>query len=253
MKRFFIFILIVKNLTQSLTAYGSDVAESDLFRIRLELSPVWQSFNRVQIPSPGGTLFDFTNLGTGPVFGFRIDGAWRVGENSELRALYAPLSLRLTGQLSSDVSFQNSNFLQSSPTTGLFQFNSYRLTYRHRFINHDQFTFWAGLTGNVRDAQIALTQGTTSASRSNVGFVPLLHVFTHYRFTEGLRILLEVDALAAPQGRAEDIGLLVALRLHPQVEGFAGYRTLEGGSDGGGNVYNFTWLHYAVIGAGVSF
>jgi hypothetical protein len=248
---YLIILIFISLFTLDSTAYASD--SKDHFQLRLELAPVWQSVNRVQIPTPDATRFDFTQLGTGPSFSLRVDAAWRMSENSELRALYAPLSFGVSGRLGSDVSFQNTLFSGSTSTDGLYRFNSYRLTYRYRIIEKEQFTLWAGITGKLRDAEIRLTQGSITASRTNLGFVPLIHLLSTYRFSEIFRILLDIDALGAPQGRAEDIGLLMALRIHPQFEGFLGYRTLEGGSENGGNVYNFSWLHYAVIGVGVNF
>jgi hypothetical protein len=63
--------------------------------------------------------------------------------------------------------------------------------------------------------------------------------------------MLDADALAAPQGRAEDLALLVGWNVTPAVQLRAGYRTVEGGSDGGGDVYSFAWLHYGVAGIAI--
>jgi hypothetical protein len=232
---------------------SASTQEDDTYRLRFDLSPVWQTVNRVQIPTPGGTRFDFTSLGRGPAWNYRIDGVWRVGERSQIRALYAPLSLRVTGVLGSNVSFQDQVFSGSAQTEGLYRFNSYRLTYRYRLTQSERLSLWLGFTGKIRDAEIRLTQGSISASRDNVGFVPLLHLYTTYFFSNSFRVVLEADALAAPQGRAEDVALLLGWRVHPHGELFLGYRTVEGGADGGGKVYNFAWLHYAVLGVGVSF
>ena len=54
-------------------------------------------------------------------------------------------------------------------------------------------------------------------------------------------------AIAAPQGRAEDVLLVVTWSLRPGVGLHLGYRMLEGGADND-EVYNFSWLHYAVAG-----
>jgi hypothetical protein len=64
--------------------------------------------------------------------------------------------------------------------------------------------------------------------------------------------LLEGDALAAPQGRAEDV--LLALQFHPRpnLAFKLGYRILEGGANVA-EVYNFALLNYAALGAIVSF
>ena len=51
------------------------------------------------------------------------------------------------------------------------------------------------------------------------------------------------------QGRTEDVALLVGWDVASSVQAYSGYRTVEGGADGGGGVYNFTWLQYAVEGA----
>ena len=227
--------------------------EDDPYRLRFELSPVWQTVNRVQIPTPGGTRFNLTTLGQGPSWNYRVDGVWRVGQRSQIRALYAPLSIRVNGVLGSTVSFQDQSFSGTAQTDGFYRFNSYRLTYRYRLTQTERFSLWLGFTGKIRDAEIRLTQGALSASRANVGFVPLLHLYTTYFFNDSFRVVLEADALAAPQGRAEDVALLLGLRVHRHGEVFLGYRTIEGGADGGGKVYNFAWLHYAVLGLGISF
>jgi hypothetical protein len=39
-----------------------------------------------------------------------------------------------------------------------------------------------GFTAKVRDAEISLTQETTSARKDDVGFVPLLHVAGEWRW-----------------------------------------------------------------------
>jgi len=129
-------------------------------------------------------------------------------------------------------------------------FNSYRLTYRYRFIEHDRFTLWAGFTGKIRDAEIRLTQGSASVSKANAGFVPLLKLVAHRQVNDSLALRLEIDALAAPQGRAEDIALFGVFRIHERSNLYVGYRTIEGGADGAG-VYTFAWLHF--LSAGLSY
>ena len=64
--------------------------------------------------------------------------------------------------------------------------------------------------------------------------------------------LLEGDALAAPQGRAEDIfaGILVHTGKRWSVK--AGYRFLEGGADND-EVYTFALVHYLAAGVVVRF
>jgi hypothetical protein len=109
------------------------------------------------------------------------------------------------------------------------------------------FDLAAGATANIRDAEISLN-GAETSSKSNIGFVPLLSVHVKWRPGDGpLRLLFDVDALAAPQGRAEDVLLAAMWTLHEGLAIHAGYRTLEGAADND-DVDTFAWFHYAVAG-----
>jgi len=223
------------------------VATENSFRVRLESGPVWQGANSVQIPTPGGTRFELTDLGSGPGAYLRIDTTYRFGRNA-IRGLYAPLSLKVTGMLGSGVSYQGVNFAPAVSTEGVYTFNSTRLTYRYQFLTSEKFELWGGFTAKIRDAEIRVTQGNLTASRSNLGFVPLAHLLLNTQLADDIRLSFEADALAAPQGRAEDLGLLLGYRVSQASEISLGYRMVEGGSDGGGSVYNFAWLHFGVVG-----
>jgi hypothetical protein len=63
---------------------------------------------------------------------------------------------------------------------------------------------------------------------------------------------LEGDALAAKQGRAEDVLLALLYRLSPKVTVKAGYRIVEGGANVE-EVYNFALIHYASLGILIDF
>jgi hypothetical protein len=129
----------------------------------------------------------------------------------------------------------------------VYRFDSYRLTYRYSFVMNRSFDLAAGATAKIRDAEISLN-GAETSSKSNTGFVPLLSVHVEWRPGDGpLGLLFDVDALAAPQGRAEDILLAAMWTVREGVAIYAGYRTLEGGADND-EVYTFAWFHYAVAG-----
>ncbi len=222
-------------------------ADETLLGVRIEAGPVWQTINGVQIPSTGGTRIDLTQFGKGPSLHFRLDANLKLSDRSELRALYAPLAIELDGTLSQAASFQGVTLSPGVPTTARYMFNSYRLTYRYRFIEGDRFCLWAGLTAKVRDAEVRLAQGSVKASKENIGFVPLLHLVAQHQLTERFALRMEIDALAAPQGRAEDIALLGVFGIHEKSNLYLGYRTIEGGADGA-EVYTFAWLHFFSIG-----
>ena len=103
-----------------------------------------------------------------------------------------------------------------------------------------------------RAPEIALESKEVSANKTNVGFVPIIHFRFHYQLNEKLGMLLEGDALAAPQGRAEDVLLAATYKFSEKVGIKAGYRILEGGADND-EVYNFSLFNYAAIGAFITF
>jgi hypothetical protein len=77
--------------------------------------------------------------------------------------------------------------------------------------------------------------------------VPLAAFSGACRFRPGYELLLDAEALAAPQGRAEDVMLAVEKELSPGRKLRLGYRFLEGGS-GAGEVYTFALIHYLLAG-----
>ena len=65
---------------------------------------------------------------------------------------------------------------------------------------------------------------------------------------EKFGLLFEGDALAAPQGRAEDVLLAATYKINRKIALKAGYRILEGGADND-EVYNFSLINYISAGA----
>jgi len=134
----------------------------------------------------------------------------------------------------------------------VYRFDSYRLTSRYSFIRNENVELAGGFTGKIRDAEISL-HGAEVARKTNTGFVPLLNAHFEWRPGAGpFGLLVDVDALAAPQGRAEDVLLAATWRVNDAIELRVGYRMLEGGADND-EVYSFAWLHYAVLGVGLRF
>lgn len=236
-------------------AVADSEPEQNRFWVEVEASAVWQGKNEAQIPKNTGTRFSIADLENGANFAGRIYLGYRLSEKHELRALYAPLTIDVKGSSDQSINFQNQVFAANTPLEARYTFNSYRLTYRYTFREDDRWTLRVGFTGKVRDAQIRVAQGASSAERSNTGFVPLLHFSAVYNAGDHFRFHFDADALAAPQGRAEDVAILVGYKKESTspTEYRIGYRTVEGGSDGGGDVYNFAWLHYAVVGIHHSF
>jgi hypothetical protein len=241
-------LLIVVFWAAATPVFGSDGKTESRFVVELEGGAVWQSKNDVQIPnSEDGTRFSLVDVvGNGPWPTARLYVTWNISPRHSLRALAAPLSITETGLLTSTTNFAGSVFEPNSPTEATYKFNSWRLTYRYRFHNGARWAWWVGFTAKVRDAKIELKQGNTSAEKTDLGFVPLLHVRGQVRFTERWRLVLDVDALAGGPGRAEDASLKIYADINDRWSVAAGYRTVEGGADVD-EVYNFAWFHYAVV------
>ena len=215
--------------------------------VELEAGPAWQSYNDVEIPNDGSaTRFSLRDLaGSGPWPAGRLYVTWNLNDRHGLRLLLAPFSLTETGVPDRPLRFAGASYEAGTPAEATYTFNSYRLSWRYRFHAGERTTAWVGVTAKVRDAVIALAQGSTTSRKTDLGFVPLLHLAGDWRFAPRTRLRLDVDALAGGPGRAEDAALELAYDLGPRWSVEGGYRLVEGGADVD-EVYTFAWLHYAV-------
>jgi hypothetical protein len=167
--------------------------------------------NDVQVPNPGGTRLSLTDdLKTGSKPFFRLNVLYKYSEKHDFSILYAPLNFTAKGSINRDIYFNGDLFTANIPLSVGYKFNSYRFTYRYKFLNSSKEIFAVGVTGKVRDAYIEFKNNVKTSKTSNLGFVPLLHLF--YK-------------------RA----------------GRFGYRVLEGGADVE-KVYNFALVHYFLVG-----
>ncbi|MGD8395844.1 MAG: hypothetical protein PVF43_10245 [Candidatus Eiseniibacteriota bacterium] len=216
-------------------------------RLEIEGAALWQGKNDVQIPNDAAaTRFSAIDVtGNGPFAAGRATLTWQIGERHALRLLAAPLTIRGTETLDVPIDFAGSTFAAGRSTDATYRFNSWRLTYSYRFFRGDRWTWQIGFTAKIRDAEVALAQEGLSASDTDVGFVPLLHLAGDRRLDDRWRVELDLDALAGGPGRAIDLALRVRRHLSSMISVTAGYRTIEGGADVD-EVYNFAWLHYAV-------
>ncbi|MFT7536237.1 MAG: hypothetical protein ACI85K_002191 [Hyphomicrobiaceae bacterium] len=220
---------------------------------QFEGAATWFSRNDVAVPGDTGTRLSLDDTtGTGPVPSGRIYLGYRPAARHEWRALAAPLSISGNDVLSDPVSFGGENFVAGAQTNASYRFDSYRLTWRYLLHESDDWRWQVGLTGKIRDAELELRQGGTSARKTDLGFVPLLHTAVEWRFADDWRMLLDVDAAWAPQGRATDATLQLRRTLGEHLDLGFGYRTIEGGADND-EVFTFSWLHQAVVSIGVRF
>jgi hypothetical protein len=169
-----------------------------------------------------------------------------------LSLLIAPLTLYASGSVDHDVIFEGDTFAANESLNGVFRFNSYRLSYMYQWFLRENVHLGLGITAKIRDAAISVADANKTAEKTNLGFVPLIRFSFTWRFLEPLTLVLDGDALAAPQGRAEDIAIGLRADVSSDFSLKAGYRVLEGGADVD-EVYSFTWVNYFFAGALVRF
>jgi len=214
----------------------------------LESGIVMTGYNDVRIPGNQGTLFSLNeDLEAKSKIYYRIRVNYSAGSRHTISLLYAPLTVLSNGQLPDDISFTGELFPANSDIDATYKFNSYRLTYRYDIVEKPRFEFGLGFTAKIRDAEISLSSPSLYSEKTNVGFVPIINFRLEWKADDKLSLLFEGDALAAPQGRAEDILIAAQYRLSDRFGLRAGYRILEGGADND-EVYNFALFHYAVVG-----
>ena len=231
----------------ALTILSSSILPLDYWT-EIEGGPIFQSINDVQIPNTTGTRFSLADFSQGPWFSYRAYFGLTFSKQHSIRLLLAPLSVSATGYPEASINYQNKNFAANTLTEGNYMFNSYRLTYRYQFTTSSSWELSLGFTGKIRDAGISISQANTFAERTNVGFVPLLHIKAKYFLNYSWWLDVDIDALASQYGRAEDAALKVYFKPDSEVAFGAGYRTVEGGSNGKrGSTYGFAWFHYAVL------
>jgi hypothetical protein len=223
------------------------ISHAGELRASLEGGAAWQTRNDFRIPGDGGTPVDLAAYAAGPFRAFRATLSWDLTPRQSLRLLAAPLRVEAAFAPESPVVFQDLVFPAGQPIDATYVFNSYRLTWYWRFPPGAKWSFRLGATVKVRDAQIALAGDAGRSAKDDLGLVPLVYLGARYQATDRFAIELEADALAAPQGRAEDVSLKGVFRVSDRVEVDLGYRLLEGGADNA-EVYTFAFFHYAVAG-----
>lgn len=222
--------------------------------IDVEGGVAFTGYNDVAIPADTGTMISLADeIQSDPALALRLRLGFTFADRHTLFLLAAPLTATGKGTLTETSSYKDAVFPAGTEVESRYRFDSYRLTYRYLLADTDALSFGAGITAKVRSADIALMSDTAYARRSDLGVVPLINFAFNWNFADPFGLVLEGDALVTPFGRAEDV--LAAIQYTPsdRVRYRIGYRLLEGGSDGGGDVYTFALFHYVTAGVTVTF
>lgn len=243
MKRIALLFLV---LVQCLMA-SADIENDKSFRLDVEGALAWQTLNRNQIPnSSSGTRFDLADFNRSAIFAPRFYLTYQLSPKHSLRALVFPFQTSGSKTFDNSINFDGATFVSGRVINGKYRFHSYRLTYRYEFLKNEDWVLKLGFTAKIRNALVSLSQGTLVKDYSNIGFVPLLNFNAKYLLNPTWRLEFDMDALAAPQGRAEDIAIQTWHSLSNEWDIGVGYRTLEGGADNS-KVYTFAWLHFITL------
>jgi len=224
------------------------------FSVYLENGLALNTINKIRIPGDTGTMVKFGEDGfsTPSSYFYRINLNYNFKSKHNLKLLFAPLSFNSSANINDSINFNNEVFNTESDLNVYYKFNSYRLTYRYDFYNDAKLNIGAGLTAKIRDAKIKFSNLNTSSIKKNIGFVPLINFNLNYNFYSDFIFIFDFDALAAPQGRAEDVLLSFAYMYSNNLKFNAGYRILEGGADNK-EVYTFALINYFLIGVEIIF
>lgn len=244
---------IICSISVSFLAFSLSTSVKAQALIDLESGLVFPGYNDVRVPGDQGTLFSLKNdLASETALFFRLRLGYTINSRHTISVLYAPLEAKSTGSIPRDVFFEGVEFPANMELEGTYKFNSYRLTYRYDIVKNPGFEFGLGLTAKIRDARIALSSPDLASEKTNIGFVPIINFRLMWDIDDKFGFLLYGDALAAPQGRAEDVLIAATLKLSDRIRARAGYRILEGGADND-EVYNFSLFNYASIGITYTF
>jgi hypothetical protein len=226
------------------------------WQLDLETGPIFVGRNDVQIPSDSmGTRFSLCRYPFISDIGISLRArlTYTIADHHKISIFAQPLTVISDGYDTIEpIKFEGKTFRKDTLLQGVYRFDTYRLTYRYDFLSNENLEAGLGITGLLRDAAISMRYDGGETTKTNVGFVPLVNFRVNWMFNEVLGVLLEGDALAAPQGRAEDVLLALQFQPKPNLRLKLGYRVLEGGANVP-SVYNFSLLHYAALGAAISF
>ena len=222
-------------------------------QLDLESGIAQSGYNDVRYPGTTGTKLSLSrDLSLDRSLFWRARASVTFGDRHTLSLLAAPLRLDGQGVLANDVTFGEALFQAATSVKTRYRFDSYRLTYRYDFIHRDDLRLGIGFTGKVRDAAISVRGGGRTSEKANTGFVPLINFRADVRINQRFGLLIDGDALAAPQGRAEDVLAAITVATTKHIEFKCGYRILEGGADND-EIYTFALVNYLVLGVSCQF
>lgn len=240
-------ITIVVTISILLLSICSQIVRAD-WSIDIESGIAFNGYNDVRISGITGTNISLSEELKADGTGFlRVRLTKEFNERHLLSLLVAPLRIKASGMYDREVNFNGVVFAAHEYLRSRYRFDSYRLTYRYYFLKSERFQSGIGFTAKIRDAAIKIESSDKYSEKTNTGFVPIINFAFDWRINSKIGLMLEGDALAAPQGRAEDVMLAIYGKPLDNLRFRLGYRILEGGADND-EVYSFTLVNYLLMG-----
>jgi hypothetical protein len=152
--------------------------------------------------------------------------------------LYAPLDVTTDIRLNKNIQFNDVLFNAGTPIRHRYLFDGIRASYMYGIFKEKQWRWDLGLTGQIRNAQVAMStlQGTSYASESDIGFVPALKTRFTYHPSRGFWGMWEADALNAfgaggVSGWIADTALTLGVPLRQGIDAHVRARYVGGGAN----------------------
>ena len=238
-------------LLTALAAFTTPLMAADhsRFSLELEVGPVWQSRNDVEIPNDGpATRFSLEDLvGNGPWPAGRFYFTWNINERHGLRVLLAPLSYTETGIFDDRRSSPARRYAPGVPDRGDLPV---------QLLAGDlplplPAPASAGAGGSVSPPRSATPRSQLQQGDRQRGHRPRLRAAALPRGATGASPSAGISCSTStpwPAGRAapRTVALKVGYDIGDRWSVAFGYRTVEGGADVD-EVYNFAWFNYAVV------
>lgn len=170
-------------------------------RLELGAAAVLSHTYRQGSPEAGNTLFDFVKDGGQdnllPYERYTVDVL--AGRRNRFTFLYQPLSPETSVVPGTAFKIDGVNFAAGKPVDILYGFDFWRGTYRFAFVENPFTRLEAGLSLQIRNANIVFTSvdGLARSAQRDVGPVPILSFRAQQKLRPGLALILEGDGFYA--------------------------------------------------------
>lgn len=245
MNRMTFFLTILVSLFFSISGYAEFVSS-------IQGAGVFPGYNDARLPGNTGSRLSYPeDLDANPTFSPRFEAGFLMGERHYAGFTGSLLTLSAVGTLDRDISFDNETFAGGSKVKALYRYDSYRLTYRYDFFMSESLRIGAGITGQIRVAELSLENESAGSSQEgsfkDTGVLPLVNYRIEWSPSPEWTFYTYGDLIITPSRRVEDVFFGTRYSFNNPLSIIVGYRLLEGGSDSD-DVYTYALFHYVVLG-----